>query len=165
MWIVIKFNKKEINLLKKDLKSKLGEEVKFFLPKIKFQKLKNNRLFNEENFLLGNYLICFHPSFENVSLLNNLKYCKGLSYFLRDFCNSQKEIIAFINKCKNHQDDKGYIKQSFFNFGENHNFKFMSGPFTNMIFKILEKQKNSIKILVRDCKLTVLRNKYLFKPI
>ena len=42
MWIVIKFNKKEINLLKKDLKSKLGEEVKFFLPKIKFQKLNFN---------------------------------------------------------------------------------------------------------------------------
>ena len=165
MWVVIKFKKNELNLLKNNFLSKLGPETKFFLPKFRFQKIINNKLLFEENFLLGNYLICFNPIFSNISVLRGLKYCRGFQYFLSNFNNSQKEIIDFIDRCKEHEDKDGYIKQSFFNYGEKKNFKFMSGPFTNIIFKIIETQKNSIKILVRNCKMTVLKNKYLFKPV
>ena len=165
MWVVIKFNRNELNLLRKDFLSKLGKEAKFFLPKLKFQKLINNRFIFTESLLLGDYLICFHPSFKNLSTLNTLKYCKGIKYFLNDYYNSQKEINDFIKKCEEHQDEKGYIKQSFFDFKTKSYFKFISGPFTNIIFKILAKTENRIKILVKNHKLTVLNNKYLFKPV
>ena len=165
MWGVIKFNKNELNLLRKDFFSKLGKETKFFLPKLKFQKLINNKLAFKESLLLDDYLICFHPSFKNLSTLETLKYCKGIKYFLNDYYNSQKEINDFIKKCEEHQDEKGYIKQSFFEFETKSYFKFISGPLTNIIFKILVKQKNRIKILVKNHKLTVLNNKYLFKPV
>ena len=59
MWVVIKFNRNELNLLRKDFLSKLGKEAKFFLPKLKFQKLINNRFIFTESLLLGDYLICF----------------------------------------------------------------------------------------------------------
>ena len=44
--------------------------------------------------------------------------------------------------------------------------KFISGPFTNMIFEILEKQNNKIKILINNI-VTTIPNKsnYLYQPI
>ena len=40
MWAILKFKRKFI-LLKKDLLNSLGNDVKFYLPKIKLQKIKN----------------------------------------------------------------------------------------------------------------------------
>ena len=43
--------------------------------------------------------------------------------------------------------------------------QFLSGPFTNMFFEILEKQKNKLKILIGNFVTTVPDNKnYLYRP-
>ena len=38
MWAILKFKKENLSLLKKDLLNSLGNDVKFYLPKIKLQK-------------------------------------------------------------------------------------------------------------------------------
>ena len=43
--------------------------------------------------------------------------------------------------------------------------QFISGPFTNMMFEIIEKQKNKLKIVVDNIVTTVSDNKYLYRPI
>jgi hypothetical protein len=44
--------------------------------------------------------------------------------------------------------------------------KFISGPFTNMVFEIVEKQKNRLKILVGNVVTTISnKNKYLYRPV
>ena len=122
MWTILKFEKKYLGLLKKDLSNKLGDEVKFYLPKLKFQKFKKNKLYNSEMLLLGDYLFCYHSGFRNNKIINALKYCRGLKYFLSNCFNSQRSIDEFIKKCLNHEDDQGYIRQSFFEFNSNEEF-------------------------------------------
>ncbi len=47
MWIVIKYKKKELGLLKEELKKLIGEIPNLYIPKIKIQKIdkKKNNLY------------------------------------------------------------------------------------------------------------------------
>ena len=56
MWAILKYKKNNLEFLKSDLKRKLGEGVKFYLPKMFIQKYKNNKLTGHEFNLLGDYL-------------------------------------------------------------------------------------------------------------
>ena len=38
MWTVIKLDQKKINLLKEDLKKRVGNDFKLYLPKLKVEK-------------------------------------------------------------------------------------------------------------------------------
>jgi len=165
MWTILKFDKKYLQLLKKDFSKKLNNGIEFYIPKLKIQKYVNNKLCNNETLLLGNYLLCFHKSFSNPNILNSLKYCKGVKYFLNNFVNSQNEINDFIKKCKLNENTEGYIKQSFFDFNNVKRLKFISGPFTNMIFNIIGENDNKLKAEIRDYKITVSKNSYLFRPV
>tara|TARA_Y100000389_G_C17432098_1_gene503297 strand:- start:152 stop:652 length:501 start_codon:yes stop_codon:yes gene_type:complete len=165
MWTILKFKKKNLFLLKKDLLSYLGNDVEFYLPKIKIQKKVNNKLQSKGNFLLGDYLLCFHKSFENKKTITSLKYCKGLKYFLNNFIEEQEEISNFVNKCKTNEDEDGFIKQCFFEFKENGIFKFITGPFTDTGFKIIDRRKTDIKILIGKFTATVSKDNYLFRPV
>ena len=60
MWTVIKFEKKQINFLREDLTKKLGSNYKIYIPKIKIQKYKKNKLISKEVSVLGDYMFCFH---------------------------------------------------------------------------------------------------------
>ena len=44
MWTVLKFDKKNLSLLKKDLSDKLGKDFQIYIPKLIIQKYKNNKL-------------------------------------------------------------------------------------------------------------------------
>ena len=48
MWAVIKFEKKKLSFLKEDLKKKLGDNCKFYLPKLVLKilskKISNQRV-------------------------------------------------------------------------------------------------------------------------
>ena len=44
MWTVLKFDKKNLGLLKEDLNKKLGQDYKIYIPKLRIQKYKNNKL-------------------------------------------------------------------------------------------------------------------------
>jgi len=114
MWAIIKFDKKKLELLKKDLKEKLGEDINVYKPKLLFKKYKNNKLINKEFNLLGDYLFCFHKNFQDSSTISKLKFSKGLKYFLNGFVQSQKEINKFIKKCKESENEEGYLSQNFY---------------------------------------------------
>ena len=113
--------------------------------------------------ILGNYLLCFHEDFNKKSVLTSLKYCKGLKYFLNDIYSSQKEILNFISKCKENEDSDGFIKQTFFDF-KSDKYEFISGPFTNLIFTLLEENKIYIKALIGKYKISVSKNENFFRP-
>ena len=116
MWTVAKINKKNFSLLKHDFNNKLGCDVKFYIPKLRLKKFLKNTIQFTEFSLLGDYILCFHKDFSKRSVLNSLNYCKGLKYFLTDFLNSQNDIEKFINKCKDNEDEDGFIKPSFFEY-------------------------------------------------
>ena len=114
MWTIIKFDKKKLSLLKRDLQEKLGSDFKIYYPKLTFRKYKNNKMIKKDFDILGDYLFCFHKNFSDSRALSKLKFTKGLKYFLTGFINSQEEIKKFINKCKESEDKDGYLSQDFF---------------------------------------------------
>ena len=48
MWLIIKFGKSEINILKHELMKKIGEDIIIFIPKIKTEFFKNNKVYSRE---------------------------------------------------------------------------------------------------------------------
>ena len=165
MWAIIKFDRKNLNLMIEDFKKKLGNDFVIYRPKILIQKYKNNKLVNKEFYLLNDYLFCFHKDFEKKSTLERLKFSKGLKYFLDGFFESQKDIKFFIERCKNLEDEKGYVSENLFGLDKNLSYKFSSGPFTEKIFKILNLQKNKISIIMGNIKTTIKKKEFLFNPV
>ncbi len=164
MWAILKYKKNELNYLKNQLKLKLGDLPIIFIPKIRYQVLTNNKIKLSEKDILEDYLICYHKEFKNKNLFNILKNIKGLKYFLNEFQNNQKEIIKFVNYCKNNQDEDGYIKQSFFDFSNKTKGIFLTGPFANIIFSIIENQKKKLKVIVGNITTTVAKDSnYLYQ--
>ncbi len=165
MWAILKFDKKNLSLLKEDLKNKLDKNLKFYSPKIRIQKFKNNKLVSKELNLMGDYLFCYHESLKCKNKINTLKFTRGLKYFLNGFKDTQKDIELFIENCKNSENDEGFLSKEFFEIELNKKYKFSSGPFTEKIFQIINLQKNKIKILMGDLKTTIRRKDYLFSPL
>ncbi len=165
MWSIIKFDKKNLHTLKKELKDKIGTDAKFYLPKIKIKKfLKNKTLFKEE-LLLGNYLFFFHDKLKNNGVLENLKYCRGLKYFLFELLSSQKEINEFIYRCKKNENEKGFLMASFFEFKENCKYQFLSGPFSNFVLENLKENKLSINGMIGNYKIIASKKNNIFRAV
>ncbi len=165
MWTVLKFDTKSLALLQQDLKKKLGEDLKIYIPKLRVQKFKNNKLINKELNLLGDYLFCFHKKLKCKSTINSLKFTRGLKYFLKGIPESQNDIENFINKCKNSESKEGFLSKNFFDLELNKKYKFSSGPFTDKIFHIINFQSKRIKILMGNIKTTIKKREFLFTPV
>ena len=165
MWKVLKFDQKSLGLLKEDLKKKLGQDFKIYIPKLRIQKFKNNKLINKEINLLGDYLFCFHKNFEYENTLNSLRFVRGLKYFLGGLSGSQNDIEKFIKKCKDSEGQEGYLSRNFFDLDLDRNYKFSSGPFADKIFKIINLQRNRIKVLMGNIKTTIKKKEFLFTPV
>ena len=166
MWVVLKYKKNELDLLRQDLKKTLGTLPIIFQPKIRYQKLIGRRIIFLEKNILDDYLICYHEKFKENKMLEILKNLRGLKYFLEGSNNSQREIISFVNCCKRNQDKDGYIKQSFFEISDIKKGIFMSGPFTNMIFTVIENQKDKLKVLIGNMKTTITKNSnFLYRSV
>ena len=166
MWIVAKIKIKNLHFFKKDLVSKMGSDVKFYYPKVEYHRYFGSRVKRFEKFVLENYIFCYHEKFKKSSFVYEVRFLKGLEYFLEGYNQNQSNIIKFIEYCRTFENEKGYLEQSFFKTIIRKKAKFISGPFTNMIFEILEKQKNKLKILVGNI-VTTIPNKtnYLYRPI
>ena len=109
--------------------------------------------------MLGNYLFCYSNTFKSTkNIFLNLKFTKGLKQIL--FSNEffQNEIIKFINLCKIHEDKEGYISNTFFKSEISSKGKIINGIFSEHVFKLLDKNKKDIKVLVGDIKFTILDN-------
>ncbi len=165
MWIIINFKTNQFDILKQEFKKKLKIEPNFFFPKLKFQKIKKNKLVPYISPLLGNYIFCFHPKFNNENMLENMNYLKGLKFFLKGFKIYQTDILNFMDRCKKHEDENGFIKQTFFNFTTVEKIKFLSGPFTNMIFKIIKQNKNSFEVFTGKINISFPTKRYLFEVV
>ena len=165
MWTVLKIDKKSIGLIKKNFINKLGQDVKFYVPKVKLYRFLNKKKYVKEISLLGDYLLCFHKDFSNISILNSLKYSKGLKYFLTSFKNSQNEIEKFILRCKANEDENGFIKSTFFDFKAGKKYELISGPFTSMIFNSCHENKLSIKAFINNYTVTVSKEKNFIRPV
>lgn len=165
MWTVIKFDKKKLGSLQNELTKKFGDNYQIYCPKILIHKFKNNKLVKKELNLLGDYLFCFNREFSNTNTLNKIKYLKGVKFLLDGFLKSQNEIVSFIRKCKEIENVDGYITQRIFETKINHFYKFSSGPFTEKIFKIIEIQKNKLKILMGNFTTIVDKRDYLLSSL
>ena len=166
MWVVAKIKKKEIKIFKKNLIEKIGKDIQFYCPKIIYKKYFGDKVKKIEKFILENYIFCYHAKFKKASTISEIKYLKGLIYFLNGSDQNQKELIKFIEYCKSFENKDGYLTPLFFKTMVTKKAKFLSGPFTNMMFEILERQKNKLKILVGNI-VTTIPNKtnYLYRPI
>ena len=69
------------------------------------------------------------------------------------------EINSFIEHCKKHENADGYIKSTFFKSIIIKRAKFLSGPFVNMFFNIIEKQKRKMKVIIGNIVTTIPDNK------
>jgi hypothetical protein len=165
MWTILKFENKSIETLKKEFSKVLGKDYIIYIPKLFIQKYKNNKLIEKEFNLLGDYLFCFHKKLSDKKTINALQYSKGLKCILNGFSQSQVEIKDFIKRCKESETKNGYLTQDFFEINVNSECQFITGPFSNTIFKIIEMQKNKIKILMGDLRTTINKKEFLFKPV
>lgn len=165
MWAVLKFNQNELSLFEKEVKSIFGNDYKIYIPKILIEKYKNNKLIKKEFCILGDYLFFFHSSLNQEQSINAFKFFKGVKYFLEGFVSSQKDIKTFIEKCKRLECKNGYLSKNFFDLEISKKYKFDSGPFVDKIFKIINLQKNKIKILIGDLETTVKDKSFLYSVI
>ena len=58
--------------------------------------------------------MCHHPKFKELNTVKSLRNLRGLKYFLEGCISHQKEIQEFVNKCKNLENEKGFISKNFF---------------------------------------------------
>ena len=166
MWIILKHKTNSLNFLKHEISKKLNLKIDFYSPKIKFDRIVNGKLLGfRELKLLGDYVLCYHPNFSNKKTLDQIKNIKGLKYILNGYSTCQKEIKDFVYKCKINENEDGFLKQTFFGFELEKTMKFLNGPFSNMIFKIIEVQKRKIQIILDGKKTTIKKNSYLFSSI
>ena len=166
MWVVAKVKIKNLNLFKKNLAEKIGDDVKFYHPKFEYHKYFGDKVKKFEKLVLENYIFCYHEKFKKSHHINEVKFLRGLIYFLEGHNQNQNQILKFIKHCKSFEDEKGYLTQSFFKTIITKKAKFISGPFTNLIFEILEKHKNKLKILIGNIVTTIPdKTKYLYRPI
>ena len=165
MWIVAKIKKREIKIFKEDLIKKVGKDIQFYCPKVEYRKYFGDKVKKFEKFILEDYIFCYHVMFKKVSTISEMKYLKGLVYFLNGCGQNQGGLIKFIDYCKSFENKDGYLTPKFFQTMITKKAKFLSGPFANMMFEILERQKNKLKILVGNIVTTVSdKNNYLYIP-
>ncbi len=165
MWTILNYKKKNLNTLIRELQNKTDKDLEIYIPKIKLQIYKKKKAFFKEVNLMGDYLFCYHRKFQDKNFYNVIRYTKGLKCILNGYENAQKEIQNFVLHCKNSENDNGFISKNFYDLVLNSNYRFNSGPFIHKIFKLIDFQRNSIKILMGNFSLVVKKDNNLFSPI
>ena len=157
MWIVFKY-RKNYNFLISNLKKKLSDSAIFYNPKVEYSTVVKNKKKIKTKYLLTNYAFCFSNNFEDKNYCLGMHSTKGLEYFLNGYSEQQKEIKKFINYCKTNENREGNLSQSFFSKLEFSKAKFLNGPFSNMVFDILLREKNKLRICLNNVKVTINKN-------
>ena len=137
MWVVANIN--QYYIFRNSVNELCQNETKIYFPKINIEKNKKMKFQN----LLGNYIFCFNENF-NLQKIKNLKYLRGLNYFLENSIVNQDEIKKFIKFCKSFEDKNGVLTSNFFLDIKSSNYKFINGPLKSIFFKIIEIKKNNI---------------------
>ena len=158
MWIVAKYKSKELETLKQSFSKIIGDIPEFYIPKIRHEYYVNNKLKIAQKNILSNYIICKHKKFDDLRFLSRLKNSRGLIYFLKNSNLNQSSLENFVNFCKTHEDQRGFLKQTFFQIAKKTKGKFISGPLTQMIFIIIEDEGKKLKILLNNINVTIPKN-------
>ena len=79
-----------------------------------------------------------------------------------NFENCQNELKNFINNCKQHENSLGFLNQTFFNFIKTAKAKFVSGPFTQMFFDVIEDNDKITKVLINKFNITINKKNNLY---
>ena len=164
MWIIVKYDNIKKNLFKKKILKKFDEDVIFYNPKIEKIRTIKNKNYSLEINLLGDYIFCFSKNFEKKENINKIKYTIGLKHILNGHTENQKEIKNFIYKFKKYETREGFLTSDFFSIKNNKNYKFNNGPLKDLIFKVIEIQKNRLRVLMGNKQAIVSKN-LLFSPI
>ena len=166
MWKIFKYKSSELNLLKEDLRKKFDNNFQIYIPTICLKKrIKSKKVFEKKINIMGDYLFCYHNSFSEKNYQFILHNLKGLKIILPGAEETQKEITSFIKRCKNKEDDNGFLSQSFFEVDFKKTYKFLSGPLNNVLFKILHTKKNNFSILVGDFKINLKSRNLNYQPV
>ena len=166
MWVVAKVKNKNLKVFQNNFLKKIKSKTIFYEPKIVYEQIVKNKNIKKYKSLLENYVFCYNENFKNKTFYNNLKFIEGLEFFLDGHLYYQNEISNFIDYCKSFEDKNGFIKNTFFKNIVCNKAKFVSGPFMNMTFDIIEKQKNKLKISIGKFVTTIPDNKnYLYQPV
>ncbi len=151
--------------MKKSLRERHGSLVEFYRPELIYTKKIKNK---DKKFcipLLKNYVFCYLKEFRDTKIVSSCKNIVGVEYFLEGYNFNQKEILNFINFCKKNEDTNGGILPNFFYYLKVNKAKFINGPFSNIVFDILEKNKNFIEISFGNLKAKVdYKKKNFFNP-
>ena len=67
-WIVVKYKKNKLSELKNDLIKKIGNNIKFYFPKIKYEFLKKQKTSFKEINLLDDYIFVNHEKFSEIKI-------------------------------------------------------------------------------------------------
>ena len=130
-----------------------------------FKNIKIKKKISKELYLLDDYIFCYHSKFNRNQNFNLIKFSRGLKNIFLDSAFYQKEIKDFINKCKNSENNEGYISEEFYGYKLNINYKFIAGFLSGKLFKIIEIQKNKLKILLDDHKVLINKKELLYQPV
>lgn len=164
MWTVLKIKKNSENILRSELEKKLKADYYIYAPKISFLTNSNKPKRVEKIInLLDDYIFCYSEKFKDKEYINSIKFCRGLKKVFINTENSQTEIVNFINRCKKYEIKNQILHLDFFKVFENKNYKFLSGPFSNYIVEVLNVQKEKIKLLIGNFKLSINKKNYLLK--
>ena len=167
MWVVGKIKQFQLEKIKNNLKEKekKGCKIDVYAPRFVFTRKVKNKFTKIEKNLLDNYVF-FNLNFNNFDIASkSLKFTKGLSYILNNFKSDQETIKKFINNCKNFEDERGFIKPSFFSIIKNSRAKFLNGPFSNFVFEVIEKKEKEMNILLGSLKVRVPYERFYLKNI
>ena len=102
MWLILKNKSNELNLA-------LSELTKINLRDHYIAKTKINKKL--KNVLLNYFFLKIDPK---TNLLNKIKYTKGVQQVLEDSIHHQKIINQFIDFCKSHEDQDGFLTKRVF---------------------------------------------------
>ena len=146
MWLILKNKSNELNLA-------LSELTKINLRDHYIAKTKINKKL--KNVLLNYFFLKIDPK---TNLLNKIKYTKGVHQVLEDSIHHQKVINQFIDFCKTHEDQDGFLTREFFLKFLKTKGQFTSGPFKNIFFEVLDKNDKELKVLLDNYKHPIVIN-------
>ena len=167
MWVVFKYKKNESELLKNSITSILGDKPEFYHPKVKIKKIIKGKIKDYKKNLLDKYVLCWHPKFSDTRIMNLMNYAKGIQLVLKGYNENQKNLADFVENCKSHENEDGFLKQSFFNNLMRSKIQFHSGIFSKLIFEVIEDKKRELKILSNKIKFKISKDQQnlLFKYV
>ena len=164
MWVIAKYEKKKLNFFINNLKKNLGEDFVIYNPFMEVKSFVKNQVIKKKINILEDYVFCYSKKFNKKNTFNQLRYLKGLKYFLEGFFESQNEISEFIQKCKDSENINGAISSNFFELILNRKYKFNSGPLLNAVFQLVEIRKRKLKVLIGN-KVTTINKDILVRPV